>query len=528
MRLRPTFVAALLIVVAVVRMLSTMRIYSQTVDEGSHIAAGLEVYQFHQYTVQFENPPPARLVMAAAPYLSGMRYRPEQPWPERMSNVFYSHGKYERNVLLARIGNLLFFILAAIGVWLLARDDLGAEGGVLAVLLFTMEPIVMGYSALATHDASSVTGLVLALLAFRRWLRDPTLGGALLFGAAFGFSIVCKYSDIVFVPVACVTMAAIRLLHDRDGRRRFWRALTMMVPAAAVTLLTTWAGFGFAMGPRALLTPFEQGFGQRGRQLLSHIDPATRIPAPAFFTGIAVLVNDGRAGMTSYLCGRSGTTGWWWYFPFAVAMKTTLALLALVVAGAWAARGSLRWTWLEWACASLAMIAVSMSSPLDIGVRYLLPVYATLAIAGATAALAMIRHSRPLRIVAAVLLALQIGASLMAHPDYFPYFNLLAGSEPARYLIDSNLDWGQDILRLRKVTRELKIPSLTVSVLGLFDYPALGFPPVAQASPWKTSHGWVAVSEQSYQLSKIWHGWEWLPPHPYRRVGKSIRLYWVP
>jgi hypothetical protein len=527
---RAAVIATLLTALAVVRMATTFRVFSATTDEAMHVIGGLEVYQFHRYRAQRENPPLPRLVMAAAPYAGGMRFNPDLPWPQPLRAVFQDgQHKYERNIFLARIGNLFFFILSAFAIWFAARDDLGDnrgdDGALLAVLLFTMEPIVMGYYALATHDASATAGLIVAVLAFRRWLRDPTLGRALWFGAAFGFAILCKFSDIGYVPAACVAMMVVRLLRDSAFRARFARAAAAMLPAAIVTLLAVWAGYAFTMGQRALLEPFESGFGPRGVKLLSHIASETRVPAPDFFVGIGALLKVIHASLTSYLCGHTSTTGWWWYFPFAMTLKTTLALLLLFVAGAFVTRGALRGVWVEWTTATLAVVAVAVTSPLDIGVRYVLPAYALLVIAAAAAALAMLRASRPLRMAAGALLTLQIGASLLAHPDYFPYFNLLAGREPGRYLIDSNLDWGQDVLRLRKAVRELKIDHLNTSVMSLADYAALGFPPTTNADPWKRTTGWLAVSEQSFRLAKIDGGWTWLPPKPYRRIGKSIRLY---
>jgi len=79
---------------------------------------------------------------------------------------------------------------------------------------------------------------------------------------------------------------------------------------------------------------------------------------------------DSRAGITSYLCGATSRFGGWWYFPFRVLLKTTLALLALFVLGAFVTRATTRWTMAGWAGSALAMIAVAMTSSLDIGVRF--------------------------------------------------------------------------------------------------------------------------------------------------------------
>lgn len=530
MTFRPRLVVALLIAFALIRMAMTFRVFSATVDEATHVGAGLELLQFHRYQVHRENPPLPRIILAAAPWFGGMRYNPAGGFIAGLHSVFYGYGKYERNLALARAGNLIFFALAAATVWILARGALGDAGALIALLLFTTEPIVLGYSALATSDAAGVAGTGLALIGFLRWLRAPSLSRALLFGAAFGFSILCKFTCIVDVPVACVAIATVRVIRDGDLRRRIARASLAMVPAAVVTLLVIWGGYAFTMRPLGDLAPWQHAFGPRIDQMLAHLDPATRVPAPDFFIGIANLRMIDASGMNTYLWGHSGKGGWWWYFPFALLLKISLAALALFIAGLWLTRGErdLRGSYLELGAAALAIVAISMTSKLDIGVRYLLPFFVPFAVATAAAVLAMTRRGIAAKSIAIVLLVVHAGVSLAAHPDYFPYFNVLAGRDPSRYLIDSNLDWGQDALRLRAAIRTLKITRIGLSLMGPADYAALGYPEVYSANPSQPAHGWLAVGDHQRRMGAVNGEWRWLPEKPFQRVGKSISLFNMP
>src|SRR5206468_4757722 len=108
-----------------------------------------------------------------------------------------------------------------------------------------------------------------------------------------------------------------------------------------------------------------------------------------------------------------------------------------------------------------------------------------MALAGAASAMALLRGGRIAPAVAIALVALQIGASLFAHPDYFPYFNLFAGREPSRYLGDSNLDWGQDVLRLRNAVRAHHVSEMRASLMGAAGFEKRGFPPAGTADPWQ-------------------------------------------
>jgi 4-amino-4-deoxy-L-arabinose transferase-like glycosyltransferase len=529
-RLRPATIAALLIALGSLRMATTWRLYSATNDEATHVGAGLELFQYHRYLVLRENPPLPRVVFSALPWFTGMRFDPHGTYTEQIHSVFYDHGDYKQNLVRAREGTVVFFIIAAVALFFAARDALGDAGAVAATFLFTMEPIVLGYSALATHDGAAVAGLAVALLAFGRWLRNPDLKRALLFGATFGFSIDCKFSSIVFVPVTCVAIAVVRLFRDAGFRQRVRGAIVTMVPAAAVTLFVIWAGYGFTIGKVGELAPFNGGFPPAVQHFLGRLGPNAPLPAADFFVGIAGLIRIDREGFQTFLCGQAGTTGWWWYFPFAVALKTTIAALILFVAGFFFALRdrALRGPFAEWSLAALGILIVSMPSTLDLGIRYVLPFYVPVAVAAAAAGLAMWRASFATAVIAVALLVCHLGASVLAHPDYFPYFNAFGGRDPSRYLIDSNIDWGQDILRLRGVARREHIDSISVSLMGPADYGALAFPPTYPANPWNRSHGWIAVSDHSYQMTKTAQGgWQWLPD-TYQRVGKSIRLYHVP
>jgi len=529
-RVRPAVIAALLIAIGAIRMSTTWRVFSATNDEATHLGAGLELLEFHRYTFQSENPPLARVVFGVVPWLSGMRFDPRGTFTDQIHSVFYSHGEYKANLFRARAGTIVFFIIAAVALFFAARDELGDAGALAATFLFTMEPVILGYSALATHDGPAVAGLAVALLAFGRWLRKPDLKYALIFGAAFGFSINCKFSSIVFVPVTCIAVAAVRVFRDAALRKGLGRAIATMVPAAIVTLFVIWAGYGFSVHTVEELQPWVDSYPLPLQHVLARIGPAAPLPAPAFFIGISALHKTNKEGFQSFLCGRLGTTGWWWYFPFAVAMKTTIAGLVLFLAGGWFAMRdqTLRGPFTEWSLAALATVVVAMPSSLDIGIRYILPFYVPFAIASAASVLAMLRASRVTAAVVIALLVCHLGASALAHPDYFPYFNAFAGRDPSRCLVDSNIDWGQDILRLRSVVRRKHIPSLSVALMGPADYAALGFPPIYPIDMYVRAHGWVAISDHPRQVMQQQGGCRWLPSQPTQRVGKSISLYYIP
>ena len=125
--------------------------------------------------------------------------------------------------------------------------------------------------------------------------------------------------------------------------------------------------------------------------------------------------------------------------------------------------------------------------------------------------------------------------SLLAHPDYLPYFNFLAGSKPENIVVDSDLDWGQDILRLGQRLKELGAPSVAFTPTIYTSLASHGFPPTVPNQPDSPEPGWNAVQVSQWKLYRF--GLQMHQPKfkvwadqavPNERVGSSILLYYFP
>jgi len=507
--------ALLLIAIAALRVIATLTVFSATTDEGLHVSSGLQWIQTGRYAFQLENPPLPRIVFAAPLHFMGGKFNGALDPMMQMGQLFFTTGHYKTALFGARIGSVLFFAIAALAMWRLARRELGREGGALATLLFTTQPIVLGMGGIANLDMASVAGVALALLAFSHWLDAPTQRSAFVAGLGYGLSIGLKFSNLPFTAAACLAIFLVR------GRSQWKRAFAALPIVFLGTFLGIWACYGFTFG----------SFEDAGIATPDHIsiDAATRVPMPHFWTGVVGILSLDRSGIhRSYAFGKQTLDGWWWYFPAALVFKTTLGTLLLAFAGALVTRS--RGHGVAWAAGIAATIAIlipAMPAKLDLGIRYVLPLFVPLSIAAAAAALAMLRGGRRMHVAALVLIAWQCIASIATHPDYFPYFNELAGREPGRLFIDSNLDWGQDMLRLRDRLRKENVPVVGHAVAGLHDFDRLGFPPSYAIDPWIPATGWIAVSEHMFRMHEKNGGYWYLREHRYRRIGRSIRLYHV-
>jgi len=324
-------IALLLIVVAFLRIAAAEPVFSVTPDEPMHVGAGLQILSEHRYGIQMQNPPLARVLLALPPWLAGLRLDPNRNFFDQIDDVFHANGHYVRDLALARLGSVLLFLLAAFVTWRLARRELDPTTAMLATLLFTTQPIVLGYSAIANHDTPSVAGLAVAMLAFVRWIEQPTPRRAAEVGAAYAFSIAMKFACILYVPVACAAYLGVRLLQKRAKLDRVAASIGAAILACAIVL---WASYGFTVGKLVATDYIPQLFGSGpGATKALELAKTVPIPAPHFFTGILELFATNRGGHPAYAFGQKSMTGWWWYFPVCVGLKTTIGSMLLLLLG---------------------------------------------------------------------------------------------------------------------------------------------------------------------------------------------------
>lgn len=478
---------AIIVVLTVVRVAATHRVFAQTMDEQVHLIAGYDILKHHSWTTDHHHPPLAR-VFFALPFVNA----PEPVGADRglRGNALLFNGRYTSNLARMRLGNLLFLALGIIFVARWTMHLLSPEAGLLSAALFAMLPPVLANGGLATTDMVVAAMLPFALDEATRLAELPSWRRAVMTGIALAAGVLSKYSFVVFFPVSAFVLVVLWILRRRKVspiRPIFliWAIAALIIAAALV-----WAGFGFSFEP--------------------------------MIRGLAEVRNHNATGHRNFLFGQMSWDGWWYYFPVALFFKTPIPFLLLALTGCvlLARRRP------EVPLIAAAILGVSMTSDINIGIRHLLPIYAPLAIAAAAAILALPR----LRIVSAALVAWLFISGVAAHPDYLPWFNVFA-PHPETVLSDSNLDWGQDVLRLARYTQRERIPEISLLVFASADLDRLGFPPHKPVRKMEKVHGWFATSEMEIALEesisprmKSWLD-GLIAGKPYTRIGKSIRLY---
>jgi len=259
------------------------------------------------------------------------------------------------------------------------------------------------------------------------------------------------------------------------------------------------------------------------------------IPLTQMVSGIHSLQGHNQSGHDSYLFGEYRRTGWWYFFPVVVGVKTPIGFLILAGCGIFAiVRGFRSSPWQQHVTVifPVAIMLVCMSSRIDLGVRHILAIYPLLAVIGGYAMSRFFhfakRKSLMIAFVPIVLAVWVVADSWVARPDYLAYFNQFAGAHPERILAESDLDWGQDLYRLSQRLRQIQVYNVSIKYFGTAPLEKAGLPPYSMLSAdVPTTHGYVAVSVRYLTLEYARNGsFAWLRCRtPQEIVGKSIYLY---
>ncbi len=486
-------VVVLLLIFASTALIS-LRLESVTFDETAHIPAGLSYLQTHDLRLNAEHPPLVKAFSAIPVYLGGG----EKPDYRSSSWQQGDQWTFGFELLNGRVGNparldpgrlvvparsmmVLFGLILGLVVYGWARELYGDPGGVLALTLFVFSPTMLAHTRLVTTDLPAALGYTLTLWLCFRYTRRPSWFRAALTGGALGFALITKYSTVLLPPILVLLLVAWRFLPREDREPVGWKPFAGHVTMVAlIAWAVLWAGYGFryeAVPGSWYGLPWDPIISQefKGRGLISWLNRYRLLPE-GYLYGLAYALG-GALRRLSYFHGELAVTGRTFFFPVAFLLKTPPAVIGLLL---WAAFAGIRRSgWRSWTGWFLALPAgfymlVAVTGNLNIGHRHLVPLYPLMFIG--VGSLAMLWKGRVAKWVLAAMVVLAAVSSILAAPRYLSYFNLVAGGgrHGERYFVDSSLDWGQDLPRLRDWMDVEGVQQVDLAYFGTADPAAYG------------------------------------------------------
>ncbi len=472
----------------------SLRYKSSTFDEATRFPAGYSYLLKGDYRLNPEHPPFIKLLVGIPLLFLDIRMPPEiKPW-HPASQFLYSHQfLYEYNdaetlLLAGRLSVLPLSLLLGTFVFLWAKELFGRSGSLFALFLYSFAPNILAHGGLVNTDLGITCFMFLTIYGFYQLLNRVSPLRLLLTGFAFGLALVTKFSSLWIIPIllllglsAVVSRPSITIQSFRGhlvkitGRgRSLMLVLVVLIAIGLIGYLTIWGSYRFRYEASATSKQSFHGFWDQS------------LPEQPLIKQVFLRARESRALPEAYLFGLSrvikGTTrdaflmgevskGWWYYFLVTFVVKTPLPLLLLLAL----ALSLLPKLWRENRVGVLFLIVpvliyfgIASASRLNIGHRHLLPIYPFLFVLAAAVIPWFQKQKVLIKGFLAALVVWYVVSSVSIFPHYLAYFNELVGGPENgyKYLVDSNLDWGQDLKGLKRYMDEHGIKRVWLSYFG--------------------------------------------------------------
>jgi hypothetical protein len=495
------FLAGLLLALMFSLCLFSMKDDSATMDEVAHLPAGYSYLTQKDMRLNPEHPPLLK-DLAAFPllFIEGINFPSDiKAWKEDINGqwdfgdyfLYHSGNPPDQMIFWGRLPMVLVLILLGFYIFKWARELFGGKVALLALFLFSFSPTFLAHGRLVTTDVGATAGIFIATYYFIKSLQKPTKKNIVLGGVAFGIAQLCKFSVILLVPLF-VFLGLIWWL-VRLGKLK--QTLKILILVFIIGFILIWPIYQYHVwnypperqvrDSEVYLSPYPDFI--KKPIIWAAAKPVLR-PYAQYLTGLFMVFHRAAFGNTTYFLGEVSNLGWKSYFPIVYSIKEPLAfhiltLIALLYA-CWLIKKPL-WQntfqrikgWLKSHFPEFAMLsfigvywATSLISNLNIGVRHLLPVFPFTILLVSAATISFLREPA-LKLKYAllgVLILWQAFSVILVYPHFLAYSNELTGGPDKTYIytVDSNLDWGQDLKRLKKWVDEKEIDKIYVDYFG--------------------------------------------------------------
>lgn len=535
---------------------------SGTTDEVAHIPSGYSYIKYMDFRLNPEHPPLAKAIagvpLALQKDIKGIK--DDWSWDginqwEAGWYMLYEAGNDPVQVLFwARLPMMLLMIGLGLFIYKWAKELWGRKIGLLVLLLYAFYPDVIAHGRLVTTDVAAAFGFVVATYYFDKALVKKSTKTTIFAGLAFGLAQLLKFSSFLLFGVF-LFLVIIRAILERKNNgfwKELWANFKPYFWVCAISLVVVWivyipfvwktpAGIEHELIDRNLTLDLKT---LPLRNLLHALEgnPISRALGH-YLLGVMLVFSRVAGGNATFALGHLSDKSILWFFPFAWLVKTPITIIILFF---WSIIGLFTtkfykskekfWTISLFLMPWLVYWGLTMKGQLNIGIRHLIPtVPFVLLLIGYTLNIIWQSKIKIGRYIVGVLILFMIYSTLSYFPSYIGYFNeAVPKNDRYKYLVDSSLDWGQDMLRLKKYVDDNNIKNIKVDYFG----GSMRSYYLPNSIPWHSSYGpttgWLAISATFYQSSKLYGEKEgkwsygWLDEFkPTAEMGGSILIFHI-
>ncbi|MEI6144422.1 MAG: GtrA family protein [Candidatus Berkelbacteria bacterium] len=530
------------------------------VDETAHIPAGYSYAAYHDYRLNPEHPPLVKF-LAGVPLqfleIKGLKldtsWNDIRQWDAGWYFMFHSGNNPDQIVFWARLPMLLFILGLGILLYKWASEEFGSKTGLFVLFLFAFTPDVLAHGHFVTTDVPAAFGFALGMYTFSKFLDKKNLKYLIVAGLCLGIAGLLKFSTFLLYPIFLLIIIVKSLIDKKEQKSSFWLIFWNYFKPLfwiwVISFATIWLVYipmvwntSAAVEKAVILSNLTSNPQTEVlRNMLGHLagNPFTRALGH-YILGMLLVFGRVAGGNSTFIVGHFSDKAISWFFPLAFLIKTPATILVLfffsIIYLITKKVSNAREAWLLWLFGIPFIVywAVSVKGSLNIGTRHLLPTLPFLYLFIGLAMRRIIESKKLAANIAMIIIVTTLAVPVFAaYPSYISYFNIFTYGQPKYTLmVDSSLDWGQDLKRLATYVKDNNISNLKIDYFG----GALPKYYIPDSIQWRSGYGpttgWIAVSGTFYQMSKL-HGKEegkwsysWLDDiKPEKIIGDSILIY---
>jgi len=496
---------------------------TQTIDEGVHISAGYSYLVTGDFRLNPEHPPLAKQ-LAGIPLLflkptlptNTKAWETADQWQFAQAFLYESGNNSQLILVLGRLPIILLTILLGVLIARWAYELGGKIPSLVATILYFSSPVILTHGHLITTDVPVALGVMATAYFFTKSLRSPKTVWIYLTAISYAFAMDVKFTGVILIVlVPLIYLITYYCCKSRFTHLKFSHFIhifsAMIVFSAVLAFITT--------GFQTLKSVDDPFLGTHHIQIATEfmgklpenthwaintylwvLNNAT-FPAYPYITGLFEFMTHFEAGHESYFLGTYTDFGNIWYFPVAILIKTRLAVMVLLSLILTLFVKQLFWTWkfklqkksffkkiIEWFKTlnpeSIVLFLIptlffisALQSKVNIGVRHVLLVYPFMFIAISRLWSVQMNRKRLFIAIITGILGISVISTIMTWPFPMAYFSEAVGgaSQGYKYMLDSNLDWGQNLPYLKEYLIKNKIDTICFGYFGQGRFSNEGF-----------------------------------------------------
>lgn len=466
---------------------------SVTVDEFVHFPSGIYILKTLDWRMDNAAPP----LIKCFPALSSIFTHPTvetklfQESPDSYglgySFMYLNKERYTSIFSYGRCMIIFLGFLLGVLIYCWSREIYGYKGGLFALLLYVFNPNVLAHSSLITMDIGVSLTIFFSVYCLWKYLKKQHTFSTIMAGVALGLAQLSKFTALLLYPIyflILLSLCIVGIYKCKEGRLKVLKTTFIkyskdFLIIILISIFIINLGYLFSNS----FTPLsEYNFSSRPlKSFFSLISDWFPVPLPynylIGFDSQLTQAAGGNSFYAGYLMGEHSLSGWWYYYIIAFLVKNPVSfhiILCLAIIALLEIK-IVKKDITTFLCIFLPIISFftyfSFFTNIPIGIRYLLPVFPFLFLASGYLLNESIIKFKSIQSVLAFLIISYIVSSFITFPNYLSYFNIAAGGSKNgdRWLIDSNLDWGQSLPGLKKYMDKNHIHEIKLGYFGRVD-----------------------------------------------------------